>query len=270
MKQPELVIEDMLPQGRPVTAIKGELRKLADDIHNEGLKYPILVMDGIVIDGLRRIEAFKLLGRARIPALITTNFGEAALYLEKVRQDAGGFSTRRHVEIVEQLEPFRQRFHKRRFNRETDDADKPWNDGSSTRALLARALGRSESSTEALLFLTKNSNIPEVERRLALIKRGEDTIHGLRQWIARAHPNSEYANASAPEVTAAMERGFQDLATTLSAMSKYGAMTALSRSHRARLLEEVGKIRRQLYSLAKEIKTGLQLEAKEGKRDEQG
>lgn len=268
MKQPELIIGDMIPQGRPVHADKGELRKLADSIHTDGLQHPILVMDGIVIDGLKRVEAFKLLGRARIPAKITTHFGEATEHLEGVR-NGGKFGTTRQVEIVEQLEPFRQRFHKRRYNSDVmDEEDKRWNDISS-RTMLSRAIGRSESSTEALLYLINHIQIPEVARRLVLIKRGEDTIHGLRQWIAKSHPRQSYANAAAPEITAATDRGFQDLTTTLEAMSKYGAMTALSRAHRAKILGEVEKVRRQLYYMAKEIRTGLQLEAKEGKRDEQ-
>lgn len=268
MRQPELIIEDMVPQGRPVDADETELRTLADDIHKHGLKHPILVMDGIVVDGLKRVEAFKLLGRARIQAMVTTNFGEATAYLQKVR-GTSKFGTRRQIEIAEQLEPFRARFHKRRFNADVveDDAKKSWANIPS-RTLLARALGRSESSTEALLFLLKNVQIPEVGRRLALIKKGEDTIHGLRQWVAKSHPYQDFADASVPEITTAMNRGFQDLNTTLDAMSKYGAMSALSRRQRAQVLSEVDKVRRQLYRLAKEVRTGLQLEAKEGKRDE--
>lgn len=268
MKQPELIIEDLGPQDRKVDADKKQLRELADDIHTNGLKHSIVVLDGVVIDGLKRIEAFKLLGRARIPALVTNNFGEAALYLEKVREGAQ-VGPPRNVEIVEQLEPFRQRYHKLRYSERLWSLNlaKPWGPFTS-RTLMAKAIGNSESYTETLLMILKHAPTNEdLARRLALIRRGEDTVHGTywafrRQVVAQVH-----SSAKPEEVKTVMSRGFQTMETTLEAMAKYGAMFSLSREEREDFVQQYQEIRRRIYTATKEIKEGLQTEAKEGKRD---
>lgn len=265
MKRPELIIEDMLPQDRPVTATEKELRALADDIHANGLKHQILVMDGIVVDGLRRIEAFKLLGRARIPALVTLNYGEATFHLAKVREGEK-IEPPRSIEIVEALEPYRQQYHKLRYypKQAAENAAKPW--GSiPTRRLLARALGTAESYSEAMLLIIRSaSENSEVARRLALVRKGQDTIHGVYKLYRRIATTGGHESAPASEIRTTVTRGFQTLDTTLNAMVKYGTMLALPREERVELTRKAEHARRQLYQLAKGIKDGLMMEAKEG------
>lgn len=265
MKQPELIIEDLKPQDRPVAATVKELRALADDIHTNGLKHPILVMDDIVVDGLKRIEAFKLLGRARIPALVTTNYGEATHFLTKVREGAP-VEPPRNVEIVEQLDQFRLQYHKMRYYPKMAKANKsaPWGQYSS-RQLMARALGCAESYAEAIILLTRAADTdPELTRRLALVKKGQDTIHGAYQAYRRRKVREEFAQAPAEEIRTTTTRGFQTLETTLTAMSKYGTMLSLPREERVTMLLRAEELRRQLYYFTKGLKEGLTIEAKEG------
>lgn len=267
MKQPELIIEDMGPQDRPVAATKRDLRDLADDINANGLNFPILVMDGIVIDGLKRIEAYKLLGRARIPALVTNNFGEAAFFIASVRGD-GVLEPPRNVEVAEQLEPFRQQYHKIRYYPKLakENKSKPWGKLSS-RQLLAHALGTAESYAEALILMVGVAKTdPEIARRVALIKKGQDTIHGVYSLYRRRKGQYEFVNTPAAEIRSTLERGFQTMETTLAAMSKYGSMLTLSRDERAAIVQQIDSIRRQVFHLAKGIKEGLLMEAKEGQQ----
>ena len=65
---------------RPISEIKvgtrhrrdlGDIDKLASSIRDIGLLHPIVISsDGQLIAGLRRLEAYKLLGRAEIPVTI--------------------------------------------------------------------------------------------------------------------------------------------------------------------------------------------------------
>lgn len=265
MKRPELIIEDMKPQDRPVVATRKELRELADDIDANGLKYPILVMDDTVIDGLKRIEAFKLLGRARIPALITTNFGEAAMHLVKVRA-GGDIEPGRKIELVEQLEPYRQQHHRLRYYPKLlkENHAQPW--GSyRTRQLLAMALGAAESYAEAMLLMVKvSATDPEVARRLALVKKGQDTIHGVYHSYRRNRLRQDHVSAPVSEIRTVVNRGIQTMTTTLEAMNKYGSMLAVPSSERIEILKAAEGVRQQLFYFAKGIKEGLALEAKEG------
>lgn len=265
MKQPELIIEDLIPQGRPVGATTKELRALADDIHTNGLKHPILVMDGIVVDGLKRIAAFKLLGRARIPALVTTNFGEACFHLEKTREGQQ-LLVLRVIELVEAMEPFRQRYHKLRYSPKLHEENlaKPWG-GLVSRTLVARAVGMSDSYAEALMQLLKVARSdPEIARRIALIKRGEDTVHGAYQAKRRRHNNHIITNAKPAEIRTTTTNGLQTMETTIAAMAKFGSMLTLPREERITLISAINEVKRELYMVAKGIREGLNMEAKEG------
>lgn len=265
MRRPELIIEDMVPQGRPVTATEKDLRGLADDIHANGLKHPILVMDDVVVDGLKRIEAFKLLGRARIPAVVTVNYGEATHYLQKVREGEK-IEPPRNLEIVDDLEPFRQQYHKMRYYPKLakENAAKPWGK-LSTRKMLAQALGVAESYAEAILLIMKSAaEHSEIARRVALIKKGQDTVHGVYKLYRRIQVTGDHEPAAVAEIRTTTTRGFQTLETTIAAISVHGSMLSLPRSEREEIVRKAELAKRQLFQLTKVIKDGLMMEAKEG------
>lgn len=66
----------------------GDLGRLADNIKDNGLIFPILVTPtGIVVDGWRRVEAVRLLGLATIPATTVRNLDEAVTLIRKGLED---------------------------------------------------------------------------------------------------------------------------------------------------------------------------------------
>ncbi|MFD1626164.1 ParB/RepB/Spo0J family partition protein [Azospirillum griseum] len=68
------------------------LRTLADSIARHGLQQPVLVQDGAekgryrLVAGERRLRAFRLLGRATIPAIITKGRPEEIALIENVQR----------------------------------------------------------------------------------------------------------------------------------------------------------------------------------------
>ena len=81
-------IDDILIGDR-ARSFLGDIRELADSISKIGLLQPIVLTDNLVlIDGLRRIEAFKLLGRTEIPVNPISKVNEELpidLYMSKAQ-----------------------------------------------------------------------------------------------------------------------------------------------------------------------------------------
>ena len=71
---------DEIRVGRRHRKDLGDVRELADSIEKVGLLHPIVVLgDKRLVVGQRRLEAFKLLGRDKIPANVAANVEEAYL-----------------------------------------------------------------------------------------------------------------------------------------------------------------------------------------------
>ncbi len=81
------VTVDAIVCDRRCRATDAEIKALAEDIRDKGLKHPVLVVKGgnVLIDGLSRVKAYQLLGWSVVPALFTADPSEAADELEKLR-----------------------------------------------------------------------------------------------------------------------------------------------------------------------------------------
>lgn len=82
------------PFGRRTFLTEEDIEKLATDILNGAMRFPILVMEDRiqpgtfhVIDGLARIEAVKKMGHVTIEAVVTDSLTEASKLLQKVNRD---------------------------------------------------------------------------------------------------------------------------------------------------------------------------------------
>jgi ParB-like nuclease domain len=77
------------------------IQELVDDIHDVGLQVPILVdRDLVLIDGLRRLAAFKLLERTKISAIVAETYEEAVSNLKQAHLNGPSPGPRRIWEIT--------------------------------------------------------------------------------------------------------------------------------------------------------------------------
>lgn len=76
-----------------------QIKCLANSIERVGLNYPILVSQDLdIIDGHRRVAAFKLLGRTEIPVLYSSTEDKDAVYAE-VNANARHLSSAENLEV---------------------------------------------------------------------------------------------------------------------------------------------------------------------------
>jgi len=266
--QTELVIGDLPPQRREVQATEGEIVELAARIKAVGLKHPITVIDGVIADGLLRVEAYKHLKLKTIPAVVSDDFVELCLALEASREPTETLPTGRVLEIMELLEPARARFHHRRRRIRGVTKKKVEGDtaGIPIRKLLGRAVGLSESRVELLKRARQMAEVDDAAKvKLEELRAGTESMYGWNKWVQRRTLAELAPVASADEVRTVMERGLRTIGTALEAMSKFGTATVLTRAEREQVLKELITMRTRLLRLHREIRGGLKDEVEEGK-----
>jgi len=73
----KISLDHLLPHER---VNQKKVNKLVKDIEENGLKYPIIVMkyrkNFIIVDGHHRVEAFKILGKKKIDAIVINYFSK--------------------------------------------------------------------------------------------------------------------------------------------------------------------------------------------------
>ena len=171
----------------------------------------------------------------------------------------------RNIEIVEDLAELRKQYAKLRYLPllQKENNAKPWG-ALSARNLAAKAIGWSPSYAEAISILTGNAEKnPELARRVALIKQGKETVHGAyNAWRRRL--SGEEVPVKPDEVRTTFTRGLQTLETTIEAMGKFGSMLMLPVDERAAYVQQINGMRTKLFAVARDIREGLNMEAKEG------
>jgi hypothetical protein len=259
-----LVIKDLPPQGRTVTNSKDEIQKLAEDIKERGLEHPIVVCDGKVLDGLKRIEAFKVLGRTEIPALVSTHFAEICLEMAAARTEE--MSVNRALELIEDLHKPKETFLKARkaaSGRGKGGLKGP-GQGISLRKLMANATGFSEGRLEIALGLVARAQTdPATFNKLVEIRNGTETLYGYQRWRITRPNTLQTAVAPAEEVRLVMERGLRTLATTIEALGKFGSASVLTLSERTQVVEVLNERWRNLRQLMTLIRKGIEQEMEE-------
>ena len=264
----ELAIADIVPQGRQVYLSEDELNVLAKSIQGEGLRHPIVVSDGVVFDGLKRIEAYKHLGLPKIQAMVSENFEEICNALEEGREkkelDIG-----RQVDLMEVLEPLR-------LARVTEGKRKAGRARAGTfkgsvkvtvapiPELLVRATGSSRARNEILSTAIKLAKIdPEVRGALAEVAAGKMGVYSFQKWNLSRQREDLIPVASAEEVRIVMERGLRTLATTVETMSKFGPATVLTLMERDQIAARVNYLARNLQALTRLIRKEIANEVEE-------
>lgn len=262
MPRVELKIDDLIAQPREHDASEDEIATLAKDIKAVGLQHPIVVSDGVVVDGLKRIAALIKLKQEVIPAIVSTDLPELAEALEAQRVRTP--STTRLIQLTEALAPAKAAYVKARRafagKKRGKSGAFPKGTEPTTRMLVSRATGVPGGKIEVLTTLMRLAELDPVMRsKLAELRRGKGSIYGLQTWMSiRSRGELTLVpTASADEVRAIMERGLRSIATTIEAMSKFGDASVLTQSERKQLLDSIGGQRTSMLALAKRIRQGL-------------
>jgi hypothetical protein len=259
-----LVIKDLLPQGRILTGTKGEIQKLADDIALRGLDRPIITCDGAVLDGLKRIQAFQLLGRTEIPAMVSDSYPELCLALAEVLTEE--MPVNRLLFTVETLHRPKVAFVKARkaaSGRGKTGLKGP-GEGVAIRKLLRDATGVSEGRLEIALGLVAHAKTdPVIAIKLQEIRNGTETLYGYQRWRINRNESLQAPVAPAEEVRQIMDRGLRTLDTTIETISKFGPVTVLTLSERRQISEMLSERWRKLRQLENLIRKGIEQEMEE-------
>jgi hypothetical protein len=83
---------------------KDDFEKLTNDILNHGLRQPITLFEGQVLDGRNRVEAMKKAGRPSIPAVpFEGTFEEASAFVVSMNDIRRHMTTSQRVAVAAEL-----------------------------------------------------------------------------------------------------------------------------------------------------------------------
>jgi hypothetical protein len=260
----ELVISDLLPQARRARIEPGEIAALAKSIKAEGLRFPIIVHDGVVLNGLKRIEAYKILKRDKIPTRIPASILEVAPELEAQREGSDGLSTiGRTVELAEALQPLQAAWIRDRRIRAGQARSRgivnETNPG--MRVMLAQALGMSEGRVEILKSALQKEDVdPDLRAHMDLVRKGLATLYSLQSWLYNRKRMRLLPLVSAEEAREVSERALRSMGAAVEAINKFGSMDMLTRSEREQVAIALRDHRAAIGRLASKINTSIREE----------
>lgn len=233
----ELVAIDEISTDRVVDA-GDDLTDLTNSIQEIGLQRPItLTQDLDLIDGLRRIEAYRRLGQTHIEAVVTYMYPRACESIQRTREHglhALPLTGERIWEVYKAIHPLLM-ITRSHYSRGVPKGKKTPSSGG--RPLLTRALGiKSEALLQAITQVHRALSNPDLSARaqeaIALIKEGKLSYYGAVPFLTKQ--NGLTGNVVAPSEQREM---LSNAATTLRATMK--AMEQLGPLHKRLTSEEV-------------------------------
>lgn len=198
-------------------------------------KQPILVLeDGTLVDGLRRLAAAKAAGLEHVPVVVLKDFAVAADILAKIHATRA-CSARRAWEIMSVLEPmskawaYEQRAHNARQMR-AGEREKGAHRSVGTRGLLRRAVGLGyDQLSESIRFIYRKAESGDTRalELAARIDRGE-IQPGLARNIYVGTVNLSGDIRERSEQKTLLETGPQRLSSVMASLSRLGSPVQLS------------------------------------------
>jgi hypothetical protein len=253
------VTADAIICDRQCTATDAEIKALAEDIRDHGLKNPVLVGKeaGILIDGLKRMKAYELLGWSVVPALFTNDPSEAADVLEKLRRGKI-LGYRRAMEIYHDLKVLgmARAVRRRRSPRAGRAAKFPPIE--MVRPAAKRATGMTEN---ALNRLTVLMNLAEAGNQEAMnivsvvfASAAGSRIVGFSRAIALNQPPKPMLEMSVPERTQALSDIVRATEKSLDQMTKVGGLHLLPHEDAETVIARLSDISRTATKIRNEIR----------------
>lgn len=170
-----------------------DVTELAEHIRDSGLVVPLLVNHNYeLIDGLRRLEALRMLGFTAVHVVPVTMFGPAATWIQRAREHgvlARPLTPRRVWQLYTMCQPLIQ------MSRSQERRGKPKGKGAHVlgRERFIEATGiKGESWLQATLqtyrMTLEQSARGELARQaVTLIERGDLSVYGSIEWVKRRY-----------------------------------------------------------------------------------
>lgn len=227
-------------------------------------KMPIVVLeDGTLIDGLRRLAAAKAAGLEYVPVIVVSDFAKATEVLIKAH-DGRPCAPRRAWEIMSALEPmakswaYEQRAHNARLMRQ-GKRGKGAHREVGTRTLLRKSAGLSyDQLGENIRFIFRKAEQGD-PRAIELVTRID---HGT---MTPGLAVSTYTGAvrlagdirERPEQKTLLETGPQRLASVMQSLTRLGSPVKLAPEDIAKAIESLHTSRTQLTMLINRLRKEL-------------
>ena len=227
-------------------------------------KMPIVVLeDGTLIDGLRRLAAAKAAGLEYVPVAVVSDFAKAAEVLAKAHEGRP-CSPRRAWEIMSALEPmakawaYERRAYNARLMRE-GKRGKGAHRGVGTRTLLRKSAGLTyDQLSESIRFIYRKAEQgdPRAMELVARIDRGDMTPGLARETYNGTIRLSGDIRERAEQKTL-LETGPQRLASVMQSLVRLGSPVQLKPEEIAKAIESLHSSRTQLTMLINRLRKEL-------------
>jgi hypothetical protein len=229
-------------------------------------KQPIVVLeDGTLVDGLRRLAAAKASGLEHVPVIILKDFGEAAELLGKVHEDRP-CSPRRAWEIMSTLEPLSKSW---AYERRVESAklmrsgkrDKglvrpKWG---GVRALMRKSVGISyDQLSEAIRFLYRraeqgDTKAIELVARIDRDEIGPGLAHSMYKGTVRL--SGDIRDRAEQKIL--LETGPKRLASVMQSLNRLGSPIQLDQAAIQAAIDSLHSSRTQLTVLINRLRKEL-------------
>lgn len=236
-----------------------EIEKLAVDIRDNKLRHPVLLSNTThtLIDGLNRVEAYKLLGWSVIPAIYTDDLTEITDYLEVIRDDEI-LEVRRISEMIKDIDPLIiLRRDSRRHHHYSGGRTKGLPDVETSRDIYLRATGEKPGAIDMIrvVYRTAASGDPEAVKVVARLEAGQIGIYSAGAIIRKLREQrvGGVVHMSSRERRDVMDAAMRSLETTTDQVLKLGRLDDIpadeAEAHITMLLSHKSNIVRIIASL---------------------
>lgn len=250
----------ILPQRRRTEATEEQIKALSDSILEHGLNHPVVISDGVVVDGLARIEAVRKAGFDAIEAVVSTTFQVALHEVGKARE--GKMSIGRFIDLCKdasamlEAHSFQARHNAGRIRQGLMVSGKR----KSVPLLFVEASGLAVGKVTILRKALKLTGSDE--RVVGLLEKtiaGKLTVYGLLHAMERMDaPPPELPPAD--EVRGTTDRALRVIATAIAQMERYKGAHSLTIDERRKLRNEISKLRIRMVTLRRDIGISIRRE----------
>jgi hypothetical protein len=253
------VTSEKIHFSRQSRATDAEIKALAEDIRDNGLKNPILVdaHSGLLLDGLNRFLAYRMLGWSVVPASFFETPAEAADILQTQRKGKI-FDYRRVMEFYQDFRTLSREWDTRRRTGARRLKGVPLPPMEGARLVCGRACGVSENAINRLNVLTRLANNGNTEAQEIVTQIfdsppgspivGYERIMNMSAAERRGFPMEEEKRVQAlVNVVKAAE-------TAVDQAFRIGGLHTLSPEGRQAVQEKVNNLTRAIRVLSRELR----------------
>lgn len=235
-----------------------DVKDLANLIAGFGLKVPVLLdHNHILIDGLRRIEAMKVLGETTVPAIVAETYEEAISNLMQAHKGRSSVGPRRTWEITESIHELMQE-RMARIKREKmlglpreERYKRPY--PTRSRVLLSDALNDHNTAKYAQVFRTATSGDQHAREVCRALEIGELTVNQALHRLATRSKMIRGDVKLLSEQRNLLRGATRNLSGLVKGLKKLGAPILLPKAELDEIVKELKIHRADLVSMIRQI-----------------